>query len=290
MSEGAIKLYVGNVAVSARNCELKELFEKFGAVAECDILKEFAFVHMASENDARAAIAGLNDSVWKGGRLRVELSTTRTQKGEPAAKREFGGAPMQGFVPRGAGRGGAFGERGRGRGGFGGGGERGGRGGWQERGGMRGGFSRGGFSNGGGFSGGQRGGGGFGERGGRGGGGRGGRGDSRTMSRGGFQERSFGGRGGRENGAGGPMRENRFGAGGAGGFGRPYPEQQQFGAVRQPQGAHDFYAGGGGGGQFAGGEPYMQQQARGAPSMGGQPANFFQPPMPGGAHNGSAHR
>ncbi len=83
-----IKIYVGNVPPSARNSELKELFEKFGKVVECDILKEFAFVHMDDSNDAKAAIAGLNDSVWKGGRIRVELSTTKTNKGEPS-KREF---------------------------------------------------------------------------------------------------------------------------------------------------------------------------------------------------------
>jgi RNA recognition motif-containing protein len=79
-----IKIYVGNVPQTARNSELKELFEKFGKVVECDILKEFAFVHMDDTNDAKAAIAGLNDSLWKGSRIRVELSTTKTNKGEPS--------------------------------------------------------------------------------------------------------------------------------------------------------------------------------------------------------------
>ena len=77
-----IKIYVGNIPQSARNSELKELFEKFGKVVECDILKEFAFVHMEDTNDAKAAIAGLNDSLWMGSRIRVELSTTRTNKGK----------------------------------------------------------------------------------------------------------------------------------------------------------------------------------------------------------------
>jgi len=86
-----IKIYVGNVPSSARNSELKELFEKFGKVVECDILKEFAFVHMDDTNDAKAAIAGLNDSLWKGSRIRVELSTTKTSKGEPSLKHRSGG-------------------------------------------------------------------------------------------------------------------------------------------------------------------------------------------------------
>ena len=79
-----IKIYVGNVPQTARNSELKELFEKFGKVVECDILKEFAFVHMDDTNGAKAAIAALNDSLWKGSRIRVELSTTKTNKGEPS--------------------------------------------------------------------------------------------------------------------------------------------------------------------------------------------------------------
>lgn len=84
-----IKIYVGNIPQSARNSELKELFEKFGKVVECDILKEFAFVHMDDTNDAKAAIAGLNDSLWKGARIRVELSTTKTSKGEPSLRHKY---------------------------------------------------------------------------------------------------------------------------------------------------------------------------------------------------------
>ncbi|RNA03329.1 RNA-binding 14 isoform X1, partial [Brachionus plicatilis] len=85
----AIKLYVGNIPSAARNAELKELFEKFGKVIECDILKDYGFVHMEDTNDAKAAIAGLNDSLWKGSRIRVEISTTRTQKGEPSIRKRY---------------------------------------------------------------------------------------------------------------------------------------------------------------------------------------------------------
>lgn len=82
-----IKIYVGNIPLTARNSELKELFEKFGKVMECDILKEFAFVHMDDVSDAKAAIAGLNDTLWKGNRIRVEISTTKTSKGEPSLRK-----------------------------------------------------------------------------------------------------------------------------------------------------------------------------------------------------------
>jgi len=38
------KLYIGNVSSSVNSTELKELFEKYGKVLECDIIKDYAFI------------------------------------------------------------------------------------------------------------------------------------------------------------------------------------------------------------------------------------------------------
>jgi len=38
------KLYIGNISPSVSSTELKELFEKYGKVLECDIIKDYAFV------------------------------------------------------------------------------------------------------------------------------------------------------------------------------------------------------------------------------------------------------
>lgn len=38
------KLYVGNIPASVNSRELTELFEKYGKVLECDIIKDYAFV------------------------------------------------------------------------------------------------------------------------------------------------------------------------------------------------------------------------------------------------------
>jgi RNA recognition motif-containing protein len=38
------KLYIGNIPASVSSTELKELFEKYGKVLECDIIKDYAFV------------------------------------------------------------------------------------------------------------------------------------------------------------------------------------------------------------------------------------------------------
>ena len=42
--EKEVKLYVGNLPDHCRRTSLQELFEKYGKVAQCDIVKNFAFV------------------------------------------------------------------------------------------------------------------------------------------------------------------------------------------------------------------------------------------------------
>ena len=42
--EKEVKLYVGNLPDQCRRAALQELFEKFGKVSQCDIVKNFAFV------------------------------------------------------------------------------------------------------------------------------------------------------------------------------------------------------------------------------------------------------
>ena len=42
------KLYIGNVSSAVSSTELRELFEKYGKVLECDIVKDYAFVVSSS--------------------------------------------------------------------------------------------------------------------------------------------------------------------------------------------------------------------------------------------------
>ncbi|XP_078671956.1 uncharacterized protein LOC144911642 isoform X5 [Branchiostoma floridae x Branchiostoma belcheri] len=78
------KLYVGNVPQPARKKDLQDLFEKFGKVNECDIIKNYGFVHMDNEQDANDAIKALNNTEWMGTRITVEMSKSkvRTQPGQ----------------------------------------------------------------------------------------------------------------------------------------------------------------------------------------------------------------
>uniref|UniRef100_H3CGV4 RNA binding motif protein 4.1 n=1 Tax=Tetraodon nigroviridis TaxID=99883 RepID=H3CGV4_TETNG len=74
-SRGSTKLHVGNIACT--NQELRAKFEEFGAVVECDIVKNYAFVHMERMEDAMDAINQLDNTAFKGKLMSVKLSTSR---------------------------------------------------------------------------------------------------------------------------------------------------------------------------------------------------------------------
>ncbi|XP_029381730.1 RNA-binding protein 4.1-like isoform X2 [Echeneis naucrates] len=63
-SRGSTKLHVGNIACT--NQELRAKFEEFGTVLECDIVKNYAFVHMERMEDAMEAINQLDNTAFKG--------------------------------------------------------------------------------------------------------------------------------------------------------------------------------------------------------------------------------
>uniref|UniRef100_A0AAV2KRF5 RNA-binding protein 4.1-like n=2 Tax=Knipowitschia caucasica TaxID=637954 RepID=A0AAV2KRF5_KNICA len=72
---GSTKLHVGNLACT--NQELRAKFEEFGRVLECDIVKNYAFVHMERLDDAMDAINNLDNAAFKGKLMSVKLSTSR---------------------------------------------------------------------------------------------------------------------------------------------------------------------------------------------------------------------
>lgn len=125
------KLYVGNLAYSVDKSNLEEMFADFGTVASAQVImdretgrsKGFGFVEMGSEQEAQAAISGLNGKNVDGRNLTV--NEARPQEPRSGG---FGGG---GGARRGPGGGGGFGgggggggRRGPGGGGFGGGGGR----------------------------------------------------------------------------------------------------------------------------------------------------------------------
>ncbi|XP_075268420.1 RNA-binding protein 14 isoform X1 [Opisthocomus hoazin] len=75
------KIFVGNVSAACTSAELRSLFQQYGTVVECDVVKDYAFVHMENEADAKVAIENLNGKEVKGRRVNVELSTNVQKKG-----------------------------------------------------------------------------------------------------------------------------------------------------------------------------------------------------------------
>lgn len=65
-ARGSTKLYVSNISSTCTNQELRAKFEEYGPVLECDIVKDYAFVHMEREDDAMTAIEGLDNSAFQG--------------------------------------------------------------------------------------------------------------------------------------------------------------------------------------------------------------------------------
>jgi len=76
MSNGnTIKIFLGNLNSDTSSDKIRPLFEKYGEVVECDVLKNFGFVHMVNKNEANKAIAQLDGYSVDGNNIRVELST-----------------------------------------------------------------------------------------------------------------------------------------------------------------------------------------------------------------------
>ena len=82
-----MKLYIGNLGsdnlISAE--DLRPLFEVYGAVSECECVKNYAFVHMDDEDQATNAVDNLNNTQVKGRTIKVEKSASRGPK-KPSVK------------------------------------------------------------------------------------------------------------------------------------------------------------------------------------------------------------
>jgi hypothetical protein len=137
------KLYVGNLPYSVRDGDLEQAFGEFGAVTSAKVMMErdtgrskgFGFVEMGSDDEAQAAINGMNGQPL-GGR-NVVVNEARPMEARPprTGGGGFGGGRREGGGGGYGGGGGGFGGGREGGGGYGGGREGGGYGGGREGGG-----------------------------------------------------------------------------------------------------------------------------------------------------------
>ena len=80
------KLYVGNLAYSVTRSDLETMFAEYGTVQSAQVItdrdtgrsKGFGFVEMDSDDQAQAAIEGLNEKEYGGRRLTVNEAKPRT--------------------------------------------------------------------------------------------------------------------------------------------------------------------------------------------------------------------
>jgi len=91
-----MRLYVGNLAFSTTNDELKAAFEAFGAVESATVImdrdtgrsKGFGFVDMGNDEEAKAAIEGLDGKPISGRNVRVNEARPREER-PPRGPRRF---------------------------------------------------------------------------------------------------------------------------------------------------------------------------------------------------------
>jgi RNA recognition motif-containing protein len=92
-----VKLYVGNLPYSAREDDVKEQFSAFGTVTSVRVItdretgrsKGFAFVEFENDEEAKAAIEGLNGKDLNGRALVV--NEARPQEDRPRYNNNGGG-------------------------------------------------------------------------------------------------------------------------------------------------------------------------------------------------------
>jgi len=83
-----MKIYVGNLSYSTGEEDVRAAFSEFGTVDSADVIidrnsgrsKGFGFVEMSNDEEAQAAIDGLNDKDLDGRNLNVNKAKPREER------------------------------------------------------------------------------------------------------------------------------------------------------------------------------------------------------------------
>jgi RNA recognition motif-containing protein len=94
-----MKIYIGNMSFETTEDQLREAFESYGEVTSVNIISDrdtgrprgFAFVEMATKEEATAAIGGLNGQDLNGRELNVNEAKPREGGGGRGGNRGGGG-------------------------------------------------------------------------------------------------------------------------------------------------------------------------------------------------------
>ena len=94
-----MNIYVGNLSYDTTEDDLRTAFERFGQVTSATLIKDkytgksrgFGFVEMPSDEEAQAAIQGLNGTELTGRTLTVNEARPRTEGGGGRGNQSRGG-------------------------------------------------------------------------------------------------------------------------------------------------------------------------------------------------------
>lgn len=83
-----MNIYVGNLAYSVTEEELREAFGAYGEISSCSLIsdkftgqsKGFGFVEMTNNSEADAAIKALNETPLKGRNIKVNQAKPRGER------------------------------------------------------------------------------------------------------------------------------------------------------------------------------------------------------------------
>ena len=109
-----MNIFVGSLSFKTTEEELRKEFEAFGEVDSVKIILDhetlksrgFGFVTMSSQDQATAAIAGMNGREVNGSTLKVNEAKPRESRGAPGRERSAGGGYAGGGYAGGGNRGG----------------------------------------------------------------------------------------------------------------------------------------------------------------------------------------
>ncbi|ESO85457.1 hypothetical protein LOTGIDRAFT_107691 [Lottia gigantea] len=73
------KIFVGDLPEGTTKEQLETLFNSYGIIVECDVIRNYGFVHFATEEQASLACK-LNGENYKGNILRVEISSSKMRQ------------------------------------------------------------------------------------------------------------------------------------------------------------------------------------------------------------------
>jgi RNA recognition motif-containing protein len=92
-----MNIYIGNMSFDTTEDQLRQAFEGYGEVATVNIITDrdsgrprgFAFVEMSVEDEATAAISGLNGQELNGRALNVNMAKQRSDNGNRSGNNNY---------------------------------------------------------------------------------------------------------------------------------------------------------------------------------------------------------